>query len=250
MVKMIRLTTQNPEGFYNNDFHTDIIIEPNSKIALHSLTAEIDTEAITISEGVNDNIQFKMTDQQTTFRSLHIAPDTYNSSNYSSLFSDITNKMNKLMLYNSNEIGRQWRAGINTNKKVVFENTLGENMQPSNVQNDSIVKVNAVSTSGLLSNRSGGTVGNYDSFIYMKSPQCKGSASFRAKLYNEVSYNVIIGYLSSPPNTNTTNINLTDIKYGIKVNNDDTFSYIYNGVVTPFIEVPAFEAQVNDFKCI
>jgi hypothetical protein len=201
MVKMIRLVTQSPDGLYNNDFHSDILIEQNSKIALHSLTAEIDTEAITISEGVNDNIQFKMTQEQTTFRSLHIAPGTYNSSNYSSLFSDITNKMNKLMLYNSNEIGRQWRAGINTNKKVVFENTLGENMQPSNVQNDSIVKVNAVSTSGLLSNRNGGTVGNYDSFIYMKSPQCKGSSSFRAEIYDSNTDDCIIAYLSSPPNT-------------------------------------------------
>jgi hypothetical protein len=250
MVKMIRMTTQDPNGFYNNEFHSDIIIEPNSKIALHSLTAEIDTEAITISEGVNDNIQFKMTQEQTNFRSLHIAPGTYNSSNYTTLFSDITLKMNKLMLYNSNEVGRQWRVGVSTNKKVIFENALGENMIPSNIEKDSIVKVNAVSTSNFLSNRSGGTTGNYDSFIYMKSPQCKGSSSFRAQLFNTVSYDVIIGYLSSPPNTNTTNINLTDIKYGIKVNTDDTFSYIHNGVVTPFIQVPPFEAQVNDFISI
>jgi hypothetical protein len=250
MVKMIRLTTQDPNGFYNNEFHSDIIIEPNSKIALHSLTAEIDTEAITISEGVNDNIQFKMELQQTTFRSLHITPGTYNSSNYTTLFNDITLKMNRLMFYSSNEIGRQWRVGVNTNKKVVFENTLGENMIPSNIEKDSIVKVNAVSTSSFLSNRIGGTVGNYDSFIYMKSPQCKGSSSFRAQLYNEVSYDVIIGYLASPPNTNTTNINLTDIKYGIKVNTDDTFSYIYNGVVTQYIGVPPFVAAVNDFISI
>ena len=250
MVKMIRLTTQDPNGFYNNEFHSDIIIEPNSKIALHSLTAEIDTEAITISEGVNDNIQFKMTQEQTIFRSLHIAPGSYNSSNYTTLFNDITLKMNKLMLYNSNEIGRQWRVGVNTNKKVVFENTLGENMIPSNIDNSNIVKVNAVSTSSFLSNRSGGTVGNYDSFIYMKSPQCKGSSSFRAQLFNEVSYDVIIGYLSSPPNTNTTNINLTDIKYGIKVNTNDTFSYIYNGVVTQYIGVPPFVAAVGDFISI
>lgn len=247
---MIRLTTQDPNGFYNNEFHSDIIIEPNSRIALHSLTAEIDTEAITISEGVNDNIQFKMEQQQTIFRSLHIAPGTYNSSNYTTLFNDITLKMNKLMLYSSNEIGRQWRVGVNTNKKVVFENTLGENMIPSNIEKDSIVKVNAVSTSSFLSNRSGGTVGNYDSFIYMKSPQCKGSSSFRAQLFNEVSYNVIIGYLASPPNTNTTSINLTDIKYGIKVNSDDTFSYIYNGVVTQYIGVPPFVAAVGDFISI
>ena len=241
---MIRLTTQNPEGFYNNDFHTDIIIEPNSKIALHSLTAEIDTEAITISEGVNDNIQFKMTQEQTTFRSLHIKTGTYNSSNYSLLFSDITNKMNRLMFYNSNEIGRQWRVGISNDKKVVFENVLGQNMQPKTTQNDKIVKVNAVTTSGLLSNRNGGTVGNFDSFIYMKSSQCKGSSSLRAEL-PETFNNCIIAYLLSCPNTNTTNINLTDIKYGIKINGAK-YEYIHNGVITSSSLVP----QVGDYMSI
>ena len=101
MVKMIRMTTQDPNGFYNNEFHSDIVIEPNSRIALHSMTAEINTESITISAGVNDNIQFKMTDSDAVFRSLHITPGTYNSSNYTTLFSDITTKMNKLMFFNN-----------------------------------------------------------------------------------------------------------------------------------------------------
>lgn len=244
---MIRCVTQSQDGTYNNEFHSDIIIEKDSKIALHSMTAEIDLEAITISAGVNDNIQFKMTQEQTTYRNVYIEPGTYNSSNYNNLFTDITNKMNRVMLYNSNEIGRQWRAGINTNKKVFFENVLGENMQPNNTQNINIVKVNATSTSNLLSNRSGGTVGNYDSFIYMKKPQAKGSSSLRAKLYNVDSHSCIIAYLSSPPNETTTNINLTDIKYGIKINSNDTFSTIYNGVVTAH---PSLFAFVNDYMSI
>lgn len=238
---MIRLTTQDTEGFYNNEFHSDIVIEPNSKIALHSLTAEINTESITISAGVNDNIQFKMTQQQTSYRSLHITAGTYNSSNYTTLFSDITNKMNRLMLYNSNEIGRQWRAIVNNDKKVVFENVLGEYIKPptSTETNNKVAYVKAETATQTGNNRvsrrvSGqGVVGNPDSFLYIKSPECKGSSQLRGKIINQTNNNtanVILAYMASPPNTTSTSITLTDIKFGIKCNaTGSNYSYYYNG---------------------
>lgn len=254
---MIRMTTQDPNGFYNNEFHSDIIIEPNSRIALHSMTAEINTESITISAGVNDNIQYKMTAGATTFRSLHITEGTYNSSNYTTLFSDITTKMNRLMLYNDNEIGRQWRAGVNINKKVVFENVLGEYIRPpiSTESNNKVASVKSEtvkSTNTYISRRlSGqGTVGNPDSFIYIKAPQCKGSAQLRAKIINITNNNtenVILGYTTTPPDTTTTSIDLSSIKYGIKCNSStNTYSYYINGVLTPSTRTQ----QTNDIISI
>lgn len=257
MVKMIRMTTQDPNGFYNNEFHSDIIIEPNSRIALHSMTAEINTESITISAGVNDNIQFKMIAGDTNFRSLHITPGTYNSSNYTTLFSDITTKMNRLMLYNDNEIGRQWRAGVNVNKKVVFENVLGEYIRPpiSTESNNKVASVKSEtvrSTNTYISRRltGQGTVGNPDSFIYIKAPQCKGSAQLRAKIINITNNNtenLILGYSTTPPDTTTTSIDLSSIKYGIKCNSStNTYSYYINGVLTPSTRVQ----QTNDIISI
>jgi hypothetical protein len=254
MVKMIRMTTQDPNGFYNNEFHSDIVIEPNSRIALHSMTAEINTESITISAGVNDNIQFKMTDSDAVFRSLHITPGTYNSSNYTTLFSDITTKMNKLMFFNNNEIGRQWRAGVNTDKKVVFENVLGEYIKPpvSTETNNKVAYVKAETATQTGNNRVSrrltgqGTVGNPDSFLYIKAPQCKGSAQLRAKIINTTNNNtenVILGYTTTPPDTTTTSIDLSTIKYGIKCNSStNTYSYYLNGVLNLSTRVQ----QTND----
>ena len=41
MVKLIRLTSKNNNGIFNNIVNTDIIIEKNSKIALCNFSAEI-----------------------------------------------------------------------------------------------------------------------------------------------------------------------------------------------------------------
>jgi len=247
MVKLIRLTTQDPNGYYNNEFHSELIIPANSKIALHSLTAEINTESITV-DAQNDNILFKMQKSEDEFRSFHIENGFYNSSNFESLFNDITLKMNRLMQYTPNEIGRQWRVGVNTNKKVMFENTFGENIQPSGIANNKIglLNVSTIAT-GRRSSRNGGVIGNPDAFFYMKSSQCKGSASLRAKVFNADTKNCIIGYTSAPQNTNTTSIDLGSIKYGIKVNADGiNYSFIKDGATTS----TTIPKNVNDYFSI
>jgi hypothetical protein len=247
MVKLIRLTTQDPNGYYNNEFHSELIIPANSKIALHSLTAEINTESITI-DAQNDNIKFKMQKSEEEFRSIHIENGFYSSSNFNSLFTDITLKMNRLMQYTPNEIGRQWRVGVNTNKKVMFENTFGENIQPSVSANTKLGSLNVATVStGKKSSRDGGIVGNTDAFFYMKSPQCKGSSSLRAKVFNVNTKNCIIGYTSTPQNTNTTLIDLATIKYGIKLNGDGlNYSYIKDGITTSSTTLK----NVNDYFSI
>jgi hypothetical protein len=56
-MKLIRLTTTDDLGVFSNTFNEDIIIEPNSRIALHSLTTQVNTENIVI-DAQNDDIVY------------------------------------------------------------------------------------------------------------------------------------------------------------------------------------------------
>jgi len=216
-MKIIRLVSQSTEGLFDNDFNEDIVVEPNSSIALHSLTAEIDIEQITVT-AENDEIQFKMFQGDTEYKVLHATHGVYNSSSFSDLFNDITIKMNSLMSNRSGEIGFQWRVATQVDtKKVNFCNEAGEYVNPTNKVSTKYAYTQAFSTAGGVIDRFGGTIGNYDSFLYFKAPNCKGSSTLRAQIYKTgFTDGFIVGYTTTPYNSNTTVINPLDIKYGIK----------------------------------
>ena len=67
MPKIIRLVSQDVDGLFDNIFTDDIIVKPYSKIALHSLCAEINIEQIVI-DAQNDEIQFKMVNSNPSFK--------------------------------------------------------------------------------------------------------------------------------------------------------------------------------------
>ena len=52
-MRLIRLTTNELTGFFDNSFNEDIIIEPNSQICLSNLTAQIPTNTLIIDESNN-----------------------------------------------------------------------------------------------------------------------------------------------------------------------------------------------------
>jgi len=242
-MKIIRLVSQSTEGLFDNDFNEDIVVEPNSSIALHSLTAEIDIEQITI-DAQDDEIKFKMFDTDTEYKVLHITHGIYNSSNYSDLFNDITIKMNSLMSNRLGEIGFQWQIATDlATKKVNFCNSYGEYITPTSVGSVKYDNKNLVGTAGGpvgsgvsgVWNRNAGVVGNYDAFLYFKTPNSKAASTFRAKIYKDDGFTdgFIIGYTTTAYNSNTLFINPLDIKYGIKCTAiGDTYSTILNGIET------------------
>ena len=54
-MKLIRLTSTNSDGHFNNDFYEDIIMEKNTQIALQNASFEIDVNIITIN-GTNNTL--------------------------------------------------------------------------------------------------------------------------------------------------------------------------------------------------
>jgi hypothetical protein len=59
MVKLVRLTTTDQQAIFDNNFNTEILIEPKSQVALKSLTLERVRDVITINES-NREIDFNI----------------------------------------------------------------------------------------------------------------------------------------------------------------------------------------------
>jgi len=244
MSKLLRLTTQDPRGFFDNDLNQDLIIEPNSKIALCNMSAEIAANVITINSS-NDEIQYQLVGNEGT-KSIFIDNKTYNKFNFSELYDDITNKLNIDMSILASNIGRQWNVQVGTNNITEFTIARGAILKPEIVSQEDVVKKVLVrkvpsTTTTYGRNVSSGTVGTPDSFIYSTVPNAKGTSILRGRIAQATaSSGCIIGYLlnADRPVGTTTLIDLTKIKYGVKftqtTSSEQTYYYtkIINGVET------------------
>jgi hypothetical protein len=244
MSKLLRLTTQDPKGLFDCDLNQDLIIEPNSKIGLVNMSAEIDSKVITINSS-NEEIQYQLVGTEGQ-KSIFIDNTTYNKFNFNELYDDITHKLNIDMSLLPSNIGRQWAVGVDTNNVVEFKIARGEILKPEIVSQEDVIKKVLVrkvpsTTSTYGRNIASGTIGTPDSFIYSTVPNAKGTSILRGRIAQSTQSNgVIIGYVlnADRPVGTTTLIDLTKIKYGVKftqtTTSEDTYYYtkIINGVET------------------
>lgn len=235
MVKLIRLTTTDQKGYFDNTFNEDIILEPNSKIALQSLTTQVNTESIVI-DAANNLIEFG--GPSNDVKKIHMKEGTYDKTNISDFFIDLTKKFNSSMSATQTQTGKQWEVGTQ-NSHMAFEIRAGDYVRPDMtayapyVGTINVEKV-TVSSSVIAYKRDGGTV-DTDSFMYFKAPNCKGSSTFRARIYsNQITTQggFIMGYLPYCPNTSTGAIDKADMLYGLRLTtNANNTGFVYNKIV-------------------
>jgi hypothetical protein len=129
-MKLIRLTTTNPNSIFNVDFQDQIIIPPNSQIALQNLSIEAEDRIITI-DASNSQINFQIGSGSQYETSIQLDSNTYDKTNYTALLSDITNKLNQAAEYVFNQttryLGIEWRASTNQENKVSIQYLRGAN---------------------------------------------------------------------------------------------------------------------------
>jgi hypothetical protein len=184
MVKLIRLTTTNSNGIFNNTLNTDVIVEENSKIALCNFSAEIRQDIISIN-ATNDKINCQLVGAEGILTT-NLSINTYSKDNYEDLFNDMTYKLNKITSYLSSNIGRQWLTCVNdaTNKvEIAIKKGLiskpeiietSPNLKLKNVQ-----KVTGVNTYHRLATAD--ILGN-NAFMYYNNPISKGSGTWRGRI--------------------------------------------------------------------
>jgi hypothetical protein len=242
-MKLIRLTTEDQTANFKNTFNDDIIIEPFSKIALHSLTTQIETSQVVI-DAQNNEVVFQIAGVSRTIILNH---GIYDKTNIDDLFIDFTNKLNLSLGYRKSELSMQFQVSTSQNKFVVQlkRGTVAEVVRdltagPTNKLIGSRF-VNQVFSGGatpkpIYIQRNGGTDTTDDSFVFIKSPITKGCGSSRARIYSTpagASGGYIVGLLSDPVDVNTTVIDPTKIVFGVRfVDMTQPYKIIKNGVET------------------
>jgi hypothetical protein len=258
-MKLIRLTTEDVNANFKNTFSEDIIIPEFSKIALHSLTTQIDTSQIIIDA---QNNEFEFTISGLT-RTIALSHGTYDKTNIDNFFTDISTKFNKSLTYKTSEISKQFQASTAQNRFVIQlkTGTVADAVKDL-VSGDTNLLIGSKNVKQNLSGgaspspiniqRDGGTDTTNDSFVFIKSPITKGCGSARARIYSNTDTangGYIIALLSEPVDANTTIIDPTKIVFGVRfVDTTQPYKIIKNGIetvstVTPIVTTPQSGVQ-------
>jgi len=243
-MRLIRLTTEDPNAIFDNQFKNDIVITPKSKIALKSLSLEVDTSELEIDSS-NDKISFQTSTTQGQ-KDAQLDHLTYDGTTAPQLFNDMNRKMNAQLTTDTgsanDNIGLQINNSVNkqTRFQTEFKKArLGEHLQHVVLDKGPRAVNTSGSTGFKVFKASGGATaitGN-ECFFYDSRDICKGGGVSRIKtsLITGLSGNrFIMGLTSINPDTlsNNTPFNLSDVKYGIQAGHSgDKYYPILNGVV-------------------
>ena len=244
-MRLIRLTTKDLTGYFDCDFNQDVILEPGAKIALHSFTSQFNRFELNIN-AQNDKITFSV-DGDGAIKIVSLPNGTWNNSSMLDFFTLATQIFNRTMEYTTNQLGRQWYVGT-AEDRFTFQCMPGTVFSAVSSSADTLKFKrkqnvgNFVISSKLVSKRNGGTAGTNDAFVYFKSTQCKGSASFRSKLNSDPTAGTegyVLAYSLSSVAEETTLIEEASIAYGIRyVDLGQPYKKIINGVETATTTTP------------
>ncbi len=126
-MKILRLTTQNPQAIFDTSVNDELLIQPNSKIALQSLTLEQDDEFLII-DSTNDTFTYStQTGQQATITIPH---QVISFQNFNTFFEQFTKLLNNSINYDytnpyNSLLGIEWFVDTDTTKKVIIEHKKG-----------------------------------------------------------------------------------------------------------------------------
>lgn len=246
-MRLIRITTENNNCFFESVFNSDLIIKPQSKIALASFTTQLDNLNIVI-DCQNNEISYTC-DGPENIKTLTLPTGIYTASNVQDFWIEVTRIFNRSMENYKNQINRQWFCGLE-NGRATFKLLTGTRVYPKSPISSGLYVAKNLAASG-----SGGTLKRgiespaigYDSFFYIKSPNNKGCSSLRATIYAETNANpgFILGYNFLNPTADTNIILPQSIIYGIRyygLGSSNTYRYIVNGIETD----SDIEANLND----
>ena len=130
-MKIVRLTTKDPNSYFDNIFNDNLVLKPNSKIALQSLALQTQENKILLDDS-NDFITYQIVDgegQQTVF----LPQDIYDENNYRDLFNAIQNRLNDntdvdyspgATVYIKN-YGLEWKASEDKENKFFVKYEIG-----------------------------------------------------------------------------------------------------------------------------
>ena len=123
-MKLIRLTSNDRTGYFDNRFDTDINIKEDSQIALRSCSFKTVISTLAV-QNTNQDISFQIKNGEV--KTIQLDSATYTASNQDVLFKEITDKLNKTLSVVDRQIGLQFLAQVgSTTSKVEIGYKIGK----------------------------------------------------------------------------------------------------------------------------
>tara|TARA_R110001583_G_scaffold68022_2_gene194039 strand:+ start:6216 stop:7838 length:1623 start_codon:yes stop_codon:yes gene_type:complete len=209
-MRLIRLTSDDSSAFFDNSFNEDIIIKPNSKIALSNLTADIPTNSLVV-DADNDTISYQLQNANAGTNSGGQKTITLINGQYGgggittdSLINQIQTRLNASMTMmsspdvseivgaGSKEIGGMWKLSKKTSttgdKKtslnVDYKMSLNKTIDSTTYESLGWTIKNVALTTAGLTGRTGGNLNTFDSYMYNSNYMAMGAGGFRSRIYN------------------------------------------------------------------
>ena len=239
-MRLIRLSTNQESGYFKNLINEDILIKPQSKVALLNCSISFKEENIVIDDD-NNELEFQLTDDPTYKATVSLINGIYKTQDFLKMFNHV---MNISFPFTGSNIGSLWDCNIRFDKMNI-------SLLRSLFSMPSIPTINMINTDvnilGTTDNwfRNGGTADTFDAFFFSNDSfinSC-GTLAFKVKTKGEF----FIG-LSKEKINPTSIISESTYNYGIYGFNNGT-SYvlgtIYNGVQTLSIIVLEDDHQLN-----
>ena len=276
-MKLVRLTkdtfgeNEPKSGIFNNDFNDGILLKPNSKIALQSVSADLETKNISITAN-NGKILFSF--KTTVTLSTELTPFNYNLANSDLILTNVAMSLNNCLNYNDDDnrkklLGMEFDARLGSGGLLDIAYRIGiagEYGDPSQgllyawvAQSKVAVNNNPEDGTGVYGLLAGTTpVDTFRRTILNRNYISKGNGYFRAqvrklgKTGSDSTNGMIMGLTKASFDPSFFSFAERDIKYGIKitiVEADGTLQlyHIHNGVQTLSAVVPsAVVSESND----
>tara|TARA_R110000850_G_scaffold216074_2_gene341595 strand:- start:229 stop:1725 length:1497 start_codon:yes stop_codon:yes gene_type:complete len=253
-MKLLRLTTRETNGLYDCSFNDQLVIPPNSKIALQSLSMDLDPLSLSIT-GQNNALFYQITGDYS--KTVLLNPFDYNSANYKVLLTDIENKLNDSLVYDPTKtkkiLGMEWIALINAQKHVSIAYDIGamsefaiQDQNGFGWRNNDDNLERSVAVYGVWSLKDGAPATPlFDNNLIMNGFISRGNGFLRTKIdrLDTDSDGYYMGLVQDDSVINTGNIALNDMTYAIRVytvGGVRTYATVIDGVETDSVQPVGF----------
>lgn len=187
-MRLLRLTTDNPNAIFDTNFNDNIIVKPNAKVAVRNVSAELDSAELTITS-YNNGFTYQI---QTAAgaRTVRLPIGTWDKNTFDELLDDMEFALNQSSSYDTGTpsnfyLGIEWNIGTyQDTKKMGIQFAYGIhafNQEELNYQSDITSTPGAVEYSTFLDP----TEANTDSYQYnilAKSRLSQGNGYIRTRI--------------------------------------------------------------------
>tara|TARA_Y100000114_G_scaffold82780_1_gene76479 strand:- start:1986 stop:3491 length:1506 start_codon:yes stop_codon:yes gene_type:complete len=185
--KLIKLNTFDNNAVFDTNFNDEIIIEPYSEIAFHSISMKRNNARLVV-DAFNDTITFQVVGTDANgfggLHSINLDHDTYSKIHKEDLFNQLNHKANALLsINNAKELGTEIKFTVDGSNKFNFK---AQHLPYANASSNNVSNLRFIGLSN-SNNKTSRDVGALtgllkDNYLYSQVPFTKGAGVARLKI--------------------------------------------------------------------